>query len=333
MPPDWLTMRYGLKQIVVAAFLLMSALAFPFDGNAQLPEPLTVQVITIHPHDTEAFTQGLVFRNGVLFESAGRYGRSNLRKVSIADGTVLQQRDLSEAYFAEGLAVVGESLFQLTWKEGVTFVYDAATFEETDRFQYSGEGWGLCFDGKELVMSDGSDRLTFRDPKTFGALRTVSVRQNGAPRNMLNELECVGEWVFANLWQTDTIIQIEKQSGNIVATIDASGLLSESEAAGADVLNGIAHRADTDTFYITGKLWPKLFEVRFVSLDPDTGVVADGEDGGSRRPADGGHVAPPFSTSGSCGCAAPGRRPTLNAMVLAGILWRSISDDDPLSSK
>jgi glutaminyl-peptide cyclotransferase len=233
-------------------------------------EALEVQVLGEQPHDSAAFTQGLVLDGDTLYESTGQYGASSLREVDPATGEVRRKVDVPAEYFAEGLALVGERLIQLTWREGVAFVYDRATFEKTGEFHYSaadggtGEGWGLCYDGERLVMSDGGSRLLFRDPGTFAVLGHVDVTRDGAPQIRLNELECVGDDVYANVWTEDIIVRIDKASGVVEAVIDAAGLLTEAERQGTDVLNGIAYDPAADRFLITGKYWPKLFEARFV---------------------------------------------------------------------
>jgi glutamine cyclotransferase len=232
-------------------------------GVRTAPLALRASVVGSYPHDRSAFTQGLVWRDGVIYESTGLVGRSSLRKVDLATGKVTRQVDVPAPYFAEGLAAVGNRLLQLTWQHGRVFVYDKDTFGRVAELQYQGEGWGLCHDGESLVMSSGSDVLTVRNPTTFAVTRTVKVTMDGKSLDRLNELECVGEEVYANVWTTDTIVRIDMKSGRVTARIDASGLLSPTERAGADVLNGIAHDPADGTFLITGKLWPRIFRVRF----------------------------------------------------------------------
>lgn len=224
-------------------------------------EELRVRVIRKYPHAADAFTQGLVWHEGVLYESTGQYGKSSLRKVRLEDGRVLAQRRLEPSVFGEGLALVGKRLVQLTWRSGVAIVSDLATLEQKERLHYEGEGWGLCFDGRALVMSDGSSILQLRDPESMALLGEVSVLKDGRPVQRLNELECVGSDIYANLWQENEILRIDAKTGRVTASIDASGLLSPSEARRADVLNGIAYKPDSQTFLLTGKLWPHVFEV------------------------------------------------------------------------
>jgi glutamine cyclotransferase len=225
---------------------------------------LSVKVISVRPHDPDAYIQGLVWDHGTLYESDGLYGRSSLREVNPKTGEVRRRLEVPAGFFAEGLAEVGNRLVQLTWKEGVAFVYDIRSFERVGEYSYQGEGWGLCNDGRRLVMSDGSDRLTFRDLKTFALLGGVDVRLNGQPVHRLNELECVDGAVWANVWQTDQILRIDPATGRVTAVVDAGGLLSAADLEHAEVLNGIAYDAAAKTFLITGKLWPKMFEVVFV---------------------------------------------------------------------
>lgn len=224
------------------------------------------EVLAAYPHDTEAFTQGLVWIDGLLFESTGRYGQSTLREVDLATGDVLRSIPVDEAYFAEGLALVEDRLIQITWREGAAFVYDAASFELIDTFTYEGEGWGLCYDGVDLWMSDGTPNLFRRDAATFELLETVPVALFGEPVANLNELECVDGQVYANVWQSDFIVRITPETGEVNAIVDARALLTPEQRAmlpGGAVLNGIAYLPESETFLITGKLWPALFEVTF----------------------------------------------------------------------
>ena len=227
-------------------------------------EELRVRVLRKYPHATDAFTQGLIWHDGVMYESTGQYGQSSLRKVRLEDGKVLAQRELEPKFFGEGLEKVGDRLIQLTWRSGLALVWDLATLERRKTLRYQGEGWGLCYDGVVLVMSDGSSILEFRDPDSMELLREMSVLKNGRPVGRLNELECVGSEIYANLWQRNEILRIDAKTGRVTATIDASGLLSRVEALRADVLNGIAHKPESKTFLLTGKLWPHVFEVELV---------------------------------------------------------------------
>jgi len=240
----------------------------PSNETVNTIERLIPVVIATYDHDSASFTQGLLFENGLLYESAGQYGASNLREVDPQTGAVLRQVDLSNEVFAEGLALVEGKLVQLTWKNQTAFVYDLATFEQQEQFTYEGEGWGLCYDGIHLYRSDGSSTITLHDPQTFAPLDTITVTLSGQPVTRLNELECVGDFIYANVWHTDNILQIDKVTGQVTAVVDASGLLTAEQtraAGGEGGLNGIAYDPETDHFYITGKLWPLMFEVRFIS--------------------------------------------------------------------
>ena len=187
-------------------------------------ERLGLTVLATVPHDPEAYTQGLVWSGGSLYESAGQYGRSSLRQVDPTTGKVLRAVAVEPRYFAEGLAQVGDRLIQLTWQEGVALTWRASTLERTGEIPYSGEGWGLCSDGARLVMSDGSNRLTFRDPSTLASLGGVDVSLDGRPLMRLNELECVEGAVWANVWQTDQIVRIDPATGRVTAVVDAAGV-------------------------------------------------------------------------------------------------------------
>jgi glutamine cyclotransferase len=232
-----------------------------------LPTPLRVEVLESFPHDPQAFTQGLLLHGGKLYESTGLYGRSSLREVELATGKVLRRVDLPAAVFGEGLALAADSLVQLTWKEGVALTYDIASLAKTGQFTYNGDGWGLCFDGTQFIQSDGSQRLIFRNPTTFAITRQLAVTLEGQPLTRLNELECVGDRVYANIWLTDRIVEISRLNGIVRAEIDAGGVLTQADRAALPheaILNGIAYDPANDTFLITGKLWPKVFRVRFV---------------------------------------------------------------------
>ncbi len=243
--------------------------AQPWQPGMQ-PMALVVEVLASYPHDPTAFTQGLIDHEGDLYESTGLNGRSSLRRVDLETGRVEQRVELDEQYFAEGLERVGDRLIQLTWQSGKAFVYDLDSFERLGEHDYATEGWGLCLDegSGRLVMSDGSDHLFFRDPERFEELGRIRVTRAGAPQDMLNELECVGGRVYANIWQTDQIAIIDPGTGAIGALIDTAApgsdpLLAPEEAAAADVLNGIVWMEDREAFLITGKFWPRLFEVEF----------------------------------------------------------------------
>jgi glutamine cyclotransferase len=223
------------------------------------------QVVRTFPHDPQAFTQGLVFLDGVLYEGTGLNGHSSIRKVKLENGEVLQIQKLDPQYFGEGIAVWDNSLVQLTWRGGVGFVYDRATFQRKKTFTYNGEGWGLAFDGTRLAMSDGTAFIRFLDPATLAETGRIQVRDGTVPVEHLNELEFVKGEIFANVWQTDRLARISPRTGQVTGWIDLAGLLDPREAArGVDVLNGIAYDAQNDRLFVTGKLWPRVFEIRIV---------------------------------------------------------------------
>jgi glutaminyl-peptide cyclotransferase len=232
---------------------------------AQAPGALPLygySVVRRFPHDKAAFTQGLQYVDGVLYEGTGLNGRSSVRKVKLETGEVLQRRDLAADHFGEGITLWRSDLFQLTWQSGLALVYDGATFKPKRSFTYRGEGWGLTHDGASLIMSDGTDELRYLDPATFKEQRRLKVTAVGVPVPRLNELEYVKGEIFANVWQTDYVARIDPKTGKIGAWIDLRGLLTPRERAATDVLNGIAYDAAGDRLFVTGKLWPTLFEVR-----------------------------------------------------------------------
>ncbi|MXW41572.1 MAG: glutaminyl-peptide cyclotransferase [Acidimicrobiia bacterium] len=232
----------------------------------ETPTILSYQVLASYPHDTSAFTQGLLWHDDKIYESTGLFGESELRVVNLLTGSATQEYPADPAYFGEGLALVDNRLIWLTWQAETATVHDVNTLEQTGTFTYTGEGWGLCYDGTRLVMSDGSNRLTFRDANTFEVLGSVQVtHSDGTAVERLNELECVGGLVWANVWLTDVIVVANPDTGTVVAEVNMEGLIAPHPSIenGNNVLNGIAYRPDTSTFLITGKRWPTLFEVRF----------------------------------------------------------------------
>ena len=241
------------------------ALALSLTAYGQAPaERLGVSVVGQHPHDHLAFTQGLLLHDGYLYESTGLVGSSSLRQVDPATGEVVRYRSVPPPHFAEGLELVGQELLQLTWQTGVLFRYDLDTFELTSEQRYEGEGWGLCYDGSSLWMTDGSATLYERHPESFEVLSSVQVQLDGSPLPRLNELECVDGKVYANVWLSDEIVRIDPATGRIEALIDASPLREMVGVSSRDaVLNGIAYDAERELFLVTGKLWPTLYEVRF----------------------------------------------------------------------
>ena len=225
-------------------------------------------MVNSYPHDPNAFTQGLLFDGKQLYESTGRNGFSSVRKVDLLTGAVTQQRELDAAHFGEGIVISGQQLYQLTWQSHVGFIYDKTTFALLGQFTYPTQGWGFTQDGQRLIMSDGSNRLTFRDPATLAVVGAVDVFDEIGPVTQINELEVVQGSVYANIWPTDRIAMIDPQSGQVTGWIDLTGLLSAADrtAQPVDVLNGIAYLPAEDRLFVTGKLWPKLFEIKIVPL-------------------------------------------------------------------
>lgn len=224
------------------------------------------RIVNTYPHDPLAFTQGLDFADGVLFEGTGQLGESWLRRVELATGEVLQQADLPAEHFGEGVTVLGDRIYQITWRSQLAYVYNRETFEVLDTATYPTEGWGLTNDGERLIMSDGSSTIFFRDPATFAETRHVEVRDGDEPVNMLNELEWINGEVWANVWQTDLIVRIDPATGAVLGWIDLTGLLRPEDQAGAnvDVLNGIALDETTGRLFVTGKYWPVMYEIEVV---------------------------------------------------------------------
>ncbi len=252
-------MKLSMKTRFLILAMVLPAVAC---REAAVPE-LGYEPLRTLPHDTAAYTQGLVILDGAFLESTGQYGASQLRRVDIATGRVLNAVPLSDDHFGEGIAVVGDRVIQLTWKAGLAFVYHVADFAALDTLEYEGEGWGLCYDGQSLFQSDGSGTLWRRDPSTFAVLEEVRVTRDGFSTRNLNELECVGDDIYANVYMTNEIVRIDKRTGEITGTLDALGLALASgrpNDPGA-VFNGIAYDEGTGTFYVTGKLWPEVFEI------------------------------------------------------------------------
>jgi glutaminyl-peptide cyclotransferase len=223
----------------------------------------TVEIVRAYPHDPQAFTQGLLFQDGRLYESTGQEGRSSIREVRLEDGKVLRQVPVPQPYFGEGLAAWGQRLISLTWQHGVGFVYDRATLRKLGEWHYPGEGWGLASAGRELVMSDGTPVLRFLDPATLKENRRVIVTADGQPVPNLNELEWVRGELYANVWQTDRIARIDPATGRVKSWLDLSALVAKvPRRSTEDVLNGIAYDAKGGRLFVTGKNWPSLYEVR-----------------------------------------------------------------------
>lgn len=236
-----------------------------------LRQALSYELLATHPHDSACYTQGLVIDEGVFYESCGLYGKSSLRKVDPADGSVLAEVALDPKYFAEGLVLLDGKLYQLTWQENTGFIYDADTLEHLSSFHYQTQGWGLTTDGSALILSDGTNTLYWLDPGTMQVVRQVRVSYQGQPVEYLNELEFIKGTIFANIYLTDTIAAIDPQDGNVLSLIALSGLRPEQNlSVHGEVLNGIAYDSLNDRLFLTGKNWANLYEVRLVPKDLST---------------------------------------------------------------
>ena len=250
--------------------LLLAAMIGPYRAAGFVPaQPagtslpvFSYTVVRSYPHDSTAFTQGLQWVDGFLYEGTGNHGASSIRKVRLDTGEVLQKRDLPEQYFGEGIVVRKNEIVQLTYKTGIGFVYDRQTFAPKRTFRYEGEGWGLTDNGTHLVMSDGTDRLRLLDPVSLEEVRRIPVSAAGTPVKNLNELEWVKGEIFANIWMTDYVARLDATTGRVTGWVDLRGLLPAPDRAKADVLNGIAYDAAGDRLFVTGKWWPRLFEIK-----------------------------------------------------------------------
>jgi glutaminyl-peptide cyclotransferase len=248
--------------VIVVAFLVLTA---NVQGQNIKTPIYSYCIVNSYPHDSNAFTQGLVYHNGILYEGTGLKGRSSLRRVELETGKILQQIDLKRQYFGEGITIWQDKIIQLTWRSQIGFVYNKNSFEKLDRFVYNTEGWGITHDGQKLIMSDGSDKLYFLDADTFEQMDFIQVRDQNKPVFRLNELEYINGEIFANVWQTDHIVRISPSTGQVLGWIDLRGLLdSESYQGKRDVLNGIAYDEEKKRLFVTGKLWPKLFEIKLM---------------------------------------------------------------------
>ncbi len=249
----------------MAAFLAVCSFA-----AAQSVEPFRYgyRILETYPHADDAFTQGLFFDQGALYETTGQYGQSSLRRVDLETGEVLQKTALPQSHFGEGAAMAHGDIFVLSWKQGTAFRFDPEDFTLEKSHRYDGEGWGLAFNGEELVMSDGSAELRFIDPLTFEETRRLKVTLRGQPLRNLNELEWIDGEIFANVWQTDALVRIDPSSGAVTGIVDLRGLLphEDRKAGKTDVLNGVAYKGEKNTLYVTGKYWPKLFKIEIFEM-------------------------------------------------------------------
>ena len=255
---------------MAATIMMIGVTRRPGFAAWQAPEGPTLPVygytiVHAYPHDRDAFTEGLFYQDGFLYESTGLEGRSSIRKTKLETGEIVQRRDIDAKYFGEGIVIWGQELFELTWQSGVGFVYDRQTLAQKRTVRYNGEGWALTRDSHGLIMSDGTDTLRFIDPATFTERRPrLKVTASGQPVKNVNELEYVKGEIFANVWMTDYIARIDPDTGKVTGWIDLTNILSARERASTDVLNGIAYDEANDRLFVTGKLWPKLFEIKLV---------------------------------------------------------------------
>lgn len=250
-----------MKKYILPAFVLTGVLSSACETSVPAE---TFVVVNTFPHDDDAYTQGLLFFEGKLYESTGRHGESTIRRVDLESGLVEASTALADEYFGEGLARVGDELYQLTWKSGVAFVYGIDSLEVRRTFSYEGEGWGLCFDGEHLFMSNGTDRLQVRDPETFQVIRELPVREGGFSVFQLNELECFNGQILANVFMSNRMVRIDQETGEVIGELDAYALslASRRPPNPEAVFNGIARDPETGHLFVTGKLWPDLFEIR-----------------------------------------------------------------------
>ena len=249
---------------ILAAFFVLFCLD---SKNPDTPRTYTYKIVNTFPHDQKAFTQGLVFENGVLYEGTGLPGRSTLRKVELETGNILKMHRLSPEFFGEGITIYGDNIIQLTYKENVGFVYNKDTFELLRKFNYPTEGWGITHSGTHLIMSDGTPTLYFLDPETFEQIRCVQVYEHKVSVGGLNELEYVEGQIYANVWPTERIARIAPETGRVTGWIDMKGLLAQQDYTEyRDVLNGIAYDQKSGRLFVTGKFWPKLFEIKLIGV-------------------------------------------------------------------
>jgi glutaminyl-peptide cyclotransferase len=256
-------MRFHLTAPILTAVALLAAIS---SAAPQRHTPVyTYKIVHVYPHDRAAFTQGLEYRGGFLYEGTGLNGQSTLRKVELETGKVLQNTPVDPEYFGEGITLLDQRIIELTWQSHRGFIYDRDTFRRTGAFEYPGEGWGLTHDARQVFMSDGTAQIRIWDPSTLQETRRINVHDDAMPIASLNELEYVRGEIYANVWQTDKIVRIDPADGRVTGWIDLTGLLTPAEISeGADVLNGIAYDSLGDRLFVTGKLWPKLFEIRLV---------------------------------------------------------------------
>ncbi|MHC1630912.1 MAG: glutaminyl-peptide cyclotransferase [Methanotrichaceae archaeon] len=253
--------RLTILSLALAAVLIAGCL----QDDTPLALVYSYKVINVYPHDPAAFTEGLIFSDGFLYEGTGLYGQSSLCQVDLESGDVIKSRRLPDQFFGEGLTQWDDKLIQLTWKSNLGFVWDRENFSLIEAFSYPREGWGITHDDRRLIISDGTSTLHFLSPKNFQEIGQIQVNDNGVPVDNLNELEYVQGEIYANIWKTNSIARISPETGKVLGWIDLSGLSSKENSSDEDVLNGIAYDAENDRLFVTGKLWPKLFEIKLVA--------------------------------------------------------------------
>lgn len=258
------------RALISTIMMLISAL-FLMSGCSDSEKTSTFysyEVINAYPHDSEAFTQGLVYYDGLLYEGTGLWGESSLRIVDLESGEILKKRYLPQEFFGEGITIFRDRIYQLTWQSRTGFIYDLDNFELIGNFSIPGEGWGITHDGTHLIMSDGTSNLNFLDPLTLKVMRKVQVHDSRGPVYQLNELEYVNGKIYANVWKTDLIAIIQPESGRVAGWIDLEGILGDYEPKNpVDILNGIAYDEENDRLFVTGKLWPWLFQIETIPME------------------------------------------------------------------
>jgi len=257
--------RLALCTLALLPVLTIAGLVFWAARGADGPVQWTARVVATFPHDPSAFTQGLTIDRGQLYEGTGRYGNSSIRRVSLDTGQIEQIMPLPPTYFGEGITVLGSRVYQLTWQNETGVIYDLESLRILQVFEYEGEGWGLTHDGRYLIVSNGSDRLQFWDPDSLTIVRQLTVQDRGTPVTRLNELEYVQGEIWANVWYQDRIARISPATGDVLGWVDLSGLYTEPTRGAEDVLNGIAYDRDADRVFVTGKNWPRLYEIELTS--------------------------------------------------------------------
>ena len=255
-------MKNKINLLIFILILVLTAASSVL--QAEEIKKLDYQILESYKHDPQAFTQGLEIYNSCLYEGTGLYGSSSLRKVELESGRILKKINLDEKYFGEGITILNDKIYQLSWKENTAFVYDLK-FNLIKKFNYQGEGWGLANDGQSLIMSNGSEYLFFRNPKTFELIKKIKVEKGNQQIKNINELEYHAGFIYANIWQTDYIIKINAESGRVQAFLDLSGILKTDYEGEINVLNGIAYDSENKNFLITGKLWPKIYRIKIAA--------------------------------------------------------------------